>query len=169
MLSMSAGRASEVRERAVTPGDIIAELDRILGSVCFRRSPRLRTLLQYAVTNALNVAQLTERMVAKNQFGRNADFDPLLDPTVRVQFGRLRKRLEYYFKNEGVSDPVRIRIPERSYTPVFEPGGPQETFSTKPEEGGAKAGAGPDSDRDPPRSRTGVPSRARGHWLFSPS
>ena len=43
----------------------------------------------------------------------------LLDPVIRVQFGRLRRALAHYYENEGQSDPLVIEIPSRKYTPVF--------------------------------------------------
>ena len=139
MLSMTAGPVSGNYEPRTSAAEVLGELDRILASVSFRRSPRQRALLQYVVTKALNLAQVTERMVAKSQFGRNADFDPLLDPTVRVQYGRLRKRLDLYFQREGIGDRVRIRIPERSYTPVFESVGSEEPEYGKGGESGEAA------------------------------
>ncbi len=49
--------------------------------------------------------------------------DPI---TIRVQYGRLRRRLEQYFDREGANDAVRIRVREREYTPVFEAQGTAE-------------------------------------------
>ncbi len=40
---------------------------------------------------------------------------------VRVQFGRLRRRLAEYYETEGKGDPIRISLPERGYRPRFEP------------------------------------------------
>ena len=42
------------------------------------------------------------------------------DPIVRVQLGRLRHRLEDYYRTEGRADPVRISLPMGSYTPRIE-------------------------------------------------
>ncbi len=44
-----------------------------------------------------------------------------MDPIVRVEAGRLRRALEYYYLTEGRNDPVRIKIPKGSYVPEFIP------------------------------------------------
>jgi hypothetical protein len=42
------------------------------------------------------------------------------EPSVRKNFENIRTRLkEYYKSNKGKSDPLRIIIPERSYTPIY--------------------------------------------------
>ena len=38
---------------------------------------------------------------------------------VRVEFARLRKKLETYYQHEGQSDAVRISLPKGSYFPEF--------------------------------------------------
>jgi len=54
-------------------------------------------------------------------FGRDKDFNPELDPIVRIQAGRLRRSLEKYYSVEGKNDPVRFNIPLGSYSPLFIP------------------------------------------------
>ena len=44
-------------------------------------------------------------------FGRPADFDAQSDALVRVEAGRLRRRLVEYYAGEGAADPVRIELP----------------------------------------------------------
>jgi adenylate cyclase len=105
---------------AISSTAIAEELERVLSSNSFRRSPRLRKLLEFVVSKAVRADSVTERVIAGQAFGRGSDFDPALDPTVRVQFGRLRRRLESYFAGEGAGDPIQIHIPERSYTPWFD-------------------------------------------------
>jgi TolB-like protein len=98
----------------------LEELERVSQSIAFRRSDRLYRLLFYAASLSLANSQITERMAGHYLFGDGADFNPSLDPTVRVLFGRLRKRLESYYRSEGAQNPIRISIPERNYNPVFE-------------------------------------------------
>ena len=57
--------------------------------------------------------------VATQVLGRKADFDPNLDPIVRIQAGRLRRALEQYYGVQGKSDAVVIDVPKGSYVPVF--------------------------------------------------
>ena len=42
--------------------------------------------------------------------GRQPSFDPRLDPIVRVEAGRLRKKLEKYYENEGRAESIRILL-----------------------------------------------------------
>jgi TolB-like protein len=96
------------------------ELDRILKSKTFQRAKRLRTLLKYVVDAATTGKSSGQSETARELFGRSGDFDPSLDPVIRVHFGRLRRALSSYYSSEGNSDPVVINIPTRSYAPVFE-------------------------------------------------
>jgi TolB-like protein len=69
------------------------------------------------------LAQRSERLAAYTigleVCGRSEDFDPQTDPIVRVEAGRLRKRLERYYLAEGVDDPVLIEMPKGGYVPRF--------------------------------------------------
>jgi hypothetical protein len=51
--------------------------------------------------------------------GRNDSFDPETDPLVRMEAGKLRRRLERDYLVAGQSDPVRIEIPNGTYVPTF--------------------------------------------------
>ena len=111
--------ANQSEPERVSPERIVLQLQKIISSRSFRRATRLRSLLEYVVAKALNGAAHGELQTARDLFGKDADFDPSLDPVVRVQFGRLRRTLSRYFATEGASDPVIITIPGRSYKPVF--------------------------------------------------
>jgi len=54
-------------------------------------------------------------------FKRDKDFNPEIDPVVRIQVGRLRRSLNKYYSNEGKNDPIRFRIPLGNYSPIFIP------------------------------------------------
>jgi hypothetical protein len=47
-------------------------------------------------------------------FGRKPDFNPQENSAGRVEFARLRKKLETYYQHEGQSDAVRISFPKGS-------------------------------------------------------
>jgi len=104
-------------ENHIDPSGIV---DRVLASPRFRRAKRLRRLLQFAV--GANEAGITpnEHHIAVGAFDKTDDFDPRINPMVRVQFGRLRRRLAEYYQHEGSNDPVRIALPGRGYRPRFE-------------------------------------------------
>ena len=94
-------------------------LDHVMNSRTFRRASRLKDLLSYVVHAAANGKSADERRTASELFGKGGDFNPTLDPIIRVHFGRLRRYLTRYYNSEGQQDPVVIEIPSRSYTPTF--------------------------------------------------
>lgn len=96
-------------------------LEQILRSPDFDASGRLRDLLCFVGEEALagRGEDLTQAVIATRVFGRKSDFDPLLDPIVRIQAGRLRRSLERYYQRAGKRDLVRIHLPRGSYLPAF--------------------------------------------------
>ena len=70
-------------------------------------------------TLAGEAATIKGYTVATQVLGRKADFDPNLDPIVRIQAGRLRRALEKYYQKQGQKDPVIIDMPKGAYVPVF--------------------------------------------------
>lgn len=98
-------------------------LSRILGSVVFQRSDRVRALLQYLVESTLvgNRESLKESVIGVQVFQREGGYDPKLDPVVRVSARRLRRKLEIYYAGPGSQDPLRIHIPKGGYIPEFLP------------------------------------------------
>lgn len=97
------------------------QLDRILSNGDFDASPRSRAFIRYIVEETLAGRQesLSQAAIATRVFGRRGDFDPTVDPIVRIQAGRLRRSLERYYLLAGSSDPVRIELPRGAYVPVM--------------------------------------------------
>lgn len=91
-----------------------AELVRLNSEAAPEMPGSLRKLLKYLVRKADEGAMLDDRMIAKEVFGRGEDFDTAADPIVRIQLGRLRRRLEDYYLSS--SQPVRIFIEKGSQT-----------------------------------------------------
>ena len=100
-------------------------LARILSSEGFSASARNRRLLEYVVGETLagRADRIKAYTLATVVFERGADFDPQLDPVVRLEASRLRKALEHYYLTAGKDDPIRVSIPKGSYIPSFEPAG----------------------------------------------
>jgi hypothetical protein len=100
-----------------------AELQAVLQSHLFARSPTLSHLLSYLCekTFAGESGQIKEYSVALDVFDRRDTFDQDTDSIVRVQANRLRKRLSEYYSSEGANHPLHITIPIGQYVPVFEP------------------------------------------------
>ncbi|RTL42006.1 MAG: hypothetical protein EKK53_12670 [Burkholderiales bacterium] len=80
-------------------------------------------LLRYLVAQAVqgHVRGTTEYAIGLEVLGRDpSSYSPGEDPTVRVQVGRLRQRLETYARTCAQLGDVVIRIPLGSYMPVIE-------------------------------------------------
>jgi predicted ATPase len=106
---------------AVPPGDVRAQLARILDSPSFLKAPILSRLLRYLVERTLDgeTDQLKEYSLGVDVFDRGHSFDPRVDTIVRVQARRLRSRLADYYATDGQSDSVLIEIPTGRYTCTF--------------------------------------------------
>lgn len=99
-----------------------AELQRVLGSTLFSRSPTLTHLLSYLCEKTFvgETDQIKEYTVALDVFDRRDSFDQDTDSIVRVQANRLRKRLSEYYAVEGAGHSIHIAIPVGQYVPVFQ-------------------------------------------------
>jgi hypothetical protein len=100
-----------------------ALVDRIIVSSTFAKCERLSSLLAYVCDLTLNgrVKEINEQKIGEAVFGRPRNYDSSIDGIVRTQASRLRQRLELYFSEEGLDEPIRIVIPRGGYVPVFEP------------------------------------------------
>ncbi len=98
------------------------ELNAILGSRYFSRSPSLAHFLSYICEKYFQGEshQIKEYSIAVDAFGRSADFHPKEDPIVRVEASRLRKRLKEYYGSEGSHHSVQLTLPPGQYVPVFQ-------------------------------------------------
>jgi hypothetical protein len=103
----------------LAPELVQRQLERIINSGAFRRASRRRSLLQYIVGSALNGQENSEVRTAREWLGKSDDFDPALNPVIRVNLGRLRRTLSRYYAGEGRRDEVVIQIPNRRYSPAF--------------------------------------------------
>src|SRR5262245_40314743 len=96
-------------------------LQRVLSSPGFSRNERLSGFLRFLVDRHLEGrdTELKESVIAHEVFGRQAGYDPKVDPTVRTEAIRLRARLEKYYQAEGEQDPIVIELPKGGYRPVI--------------------------------------------------
>ncbi len=99
-------------DREFEADEIRAELDRILASDPFRTSNRIRQFLRFVVEETLagRPDAIKAYSIAIDCFEREADFDPQLDPYVRIVARRLRRALKHYYEEQGADDPVRNRV-----------------------------------------------------------
>lgn len=108
-------------DESIPPKLIEDALERVLASRGFRGSTRKRRFLKFVVeeTQAGHADRIKAFTIAMDVFDRDANFDPLLDPVVRIQAGRIRRCLEQYYLTEGALDPIEITIPKGGYVPRF--------------------------------------------------
>lgn len=94
-------------------------LDTIAVSSGFANSGRLTRFLRFAVEAKLcgEESRLKELTIGRDVFDRGNDFDPRLDPIVRVEARRLRRRLEEFYRDAGRPEPIRIDFPKGGYVP----------------------------------------------------
>ena len=99
------------------------QLQRILASDGFAKADRLSRFLRFTVEAKLNGEgdQIKEYLLGREVFDRDGDYDPRLDPIVRVEARRLRAKLDEYYSGAGQTDPVRIEFPKGNYSPVIRP------------------------------------------------
>ena len=98
-----------------------AELARVLGSAVFAQAGRSTEFLRFVVEETLagRADRLKGYTIAIEVFGKPPEFDAQTDPLVRVEAGRLRRRLIEYYHGEGRDDSVRIALPKNGYAPTF--------------------------------------------------
>src|SRR5262245_50430426 len=98
-LSMEGERSAE---------SIRAQTDRVLGSSHFSRSGSLGRLLRFVVDQTLagKDQELKEYRLGVDVFERGPDFDPRIDPIVRMQAAKLRSRLAEYYATDGRDDRI---------------------------------------------------------------
>jgi TolB-like protein/Flp pilus assembly protein TadD len=104
-----------------SPEAVRQQLQALLASRPFVTATRARRFLTYVVEQTLagETDAIKELVLGIEVFDRPADFDPKVDTIVRVEAGKLRKRLEEYYADEGCAAAVRIEVPKGSYVPQF--------------------------------------------------
>jgi adenylate cyclase len=101
--------------------EVRAGLQKLLVSDDFKTSERNKRFLSYVVDETLSGrgSRIKAYNIALAAFDRANDFDPLADPIVRIEAGRLRRSLEHYYLTSGRTDAIRIDIPKGSYVAAF--------------------------------------------------
>jgi hypothetical protein len=105
----------------LTAEEIRAAVERVVTSPGFRRSPQLVAFLRFVVESVLGgkAARIKSYTIGIEALRRGEDFDPQIDPIVRVEAGRLRRALASYYAGGGAGRSVTIEIPLGSYVPTF--------------------------------------------------
>lgn len=97
-------------------------MEQVLSSAAFRSSTSLRRLLEYLTERTLGgeAHELKEYRIGVDGLGKHESYDPRIDPSVRVQVGRLRTRLAEYYQDEGAHDPIVISVPKGGFSVNFD-------------------------------------------------
>jgi TolB-like protein/Flp pilus assembly protein TadD len=108
-------------EKSEGESEVRQELERILTSRPFRRSARLRRFLRVTVEWSLagKAPELKEYSLGLEVFDRGPEFDPRSDSIVRVEAGRLRRKLQEYYQQAGAGGGVMISFRPGTYVPQF--------------------------------------------------
>ncbi len=96
-----------------------AIIKRILNSNEFSNSHIYSALLKYLVDCSLEGVIPKEYTVGVDVFGKDKNFDPTIDSTVRAHIHNLRHKLEHYYLTEGKEDKIKISISKGRYVVNF--------------------------------------------------
>jgi hypothetical protein len=99
------------------------ELEAICSDAQFRASQRNCEFLRYVIMETLDgrAAEIKERTLGKELFGRPITYDTGSDAVVRVRANEVRKRLVCYYEEHESQAGWRIQLPLRTYVPAFRP------------------------------------------------
>ena len=143
--------------------EVRAFLQKLLASGEFNASERNRRFLSYVVEETLGGrgSRIKAYNIALAAFDRGKDFDPLADPIVRIEAGRLRRSLEHYYLTAGKADAVRIDIPKGAYVAAFSRAQPDgETGADEPPDEADGLAASPAPIPQTPMQDTAEPETA---------
>lgn len=98
-----------------------ALVHRVAASEQFSRATRLRDFLVYVGKQSLREGspEVHEQEIGEKVFGRPEGYDRSQDNIVRVNATELRKRIDSFFANEGISEPLIFEIPRGGYKLTF--------------------------------------------------
>ncbi len=101
--------------------DVLRALERMLASQALRLSERNKRFLSFVVKQAVegHPERIKAYAIGVDVFGRDEDFDPAVDPIVRIEANRLRTALSAYYDGPGRADGIVIAVPKGSYVPTF--------------------------------------------------
>ena len=101
--------------------NILCEVDKIIAHKIFNRSPLMCAFLTYITRETLQCreSRISAYSVAVDALNKSSDFDPQVDPSVRVLAKRLRDSLTRYY-NETTDCSIIVILEPGSYVPKFQ-------------------------------------------------
>jgi TolB-like protein len=111
----------ETTSNLPAPDEVRTQLERMIASDDFNRSPQLRAFLRFVVEAVLQGKsdRIKAYTIGVDVLRRDTKFDPQLDPIVRVEATRLRRTIDRYYAGLGANDAIRINLTRGSYIPTF--------------------------------------------------
>lgn len=111
----------EARAGDVSCGEARAELERLFADERFHATERSRAILRYIAERHFEGRDegVKAYSIALDVLGRQSNFDPSLDPIVRIELSRLRSSLNQYYEAFGDHDGISIELPRGRYIAVF--------------------------------------------------
>ena len=127
----SAAKPTEIR---ISSAQAHAQLEKILEDSLFARTRRMQRFLRFGVEHALagTGGQVKEYLVGVDVFDRPKDYDPRVDPIVRVEARRLRSKLRSYYASSGQKDELIIDFPKGAYAAQFRLKSSDKSIPAKP-------------------------------------
>ncbi len=96
--------------------DLEKIVNQLLQDPIFAENEKCSKLLKYLSICSQKHFVPSEFDIAEQIFGKDHDFDPTSDASVRVLIWKLRKKIDEYYKKKGKHDKIRLTIPKRHYT-----------------------------------------------------
>ena len=98
---------------------VFRHLEELGDAPILSRSPRLLVLLDFLVRETLfgRGHTLKELVIGDALYSSTHPYDPGADSSVRVEVGRLRRKLDAHYAAASHRVPVRITLPKGSYRP----------------------------------------------------
>lgn len=97
------------------------ELERLFSDERFHATERSRAILRYIADRHFEgrAEGVKAYSIALDVLGRQSNFDPSLDPIVRIELSRLRSSLNQYYEAFGGHNGISIELPRGRYIAVF--------------------------------------------------
>src|SRR5215467_9348209 len=117
--SYAMASASPRQDGRPPPHEVRAQIQRMTASDVFASSPQLASFLVFVVEAVLrgHGERLKGYTIGVEVLRRDTNFDPQIDPIVRVEATRLRRAIGRYYAGPGASDPIQIDLPRGGYVP----------------------------------------------------
>lgn len=92
-------------------------LKKVVNSKALSKSVVNKELFKYLVDQSVKGETPKEFQIAFDVFGKRGDTDK--ENNIRVYVHNLRKKLDFYYENEGVGDEIQFEIPKGQYKIQF--------------------------------------------------